>query len=541
MECDVIPDCGEEVVAIDSIEYCEVDGDEIDAISYSEVEHRSPENQFTGEEVTKNSVQRLTPVASASCSSSDVIRIIKSNLGDTRSEGSHAKVSKKQPHQPQSQPHHQPLRKHLPRIIVKPPVLVTAASASPLSALHASQPLGRANVSPPKVRLASNLSTSMASTQGGKSKTIMSMPSRLTIMSPTSQSSINSTTTATTYKTAIASLRNSIKHAPTQSQASTMREVLASIPGFDIKRRRGNKKMSTAAQIEQTREGCIDLETPDSILVSTNLRDLLNKDTFSLLPPLYQYKLVQLLPNVDQPSVDPDSDIIRLNSSSLANEFFARACLEWRERLAEGEFTPENQLKLRSEAEKEKFKLDPWKLKHFEPIWGEKNRSRGGRSSMGAATTATTTSVTASPSAGSSKLSSPSSSITNRHTKLRTSTSTSVAGMALTSMTATATAVSATSSSACGDRPSLKTTIKLRPTTSIATSTIPLTPHNYTTSSGRIVKNPNSYTPNTAASPAYQKRTRIGAVTRSTLGNTSPQSKPLTDETDERITVKIII
>lgn len=124
-----------------------------------------------------------------------------------------------------------------------------------------------------------------------------------------------------------------------EHQASTMREVLASIPGFSIKpRRRTNKKMSTAAQIEQTREGCIDLETPDSILVGTNLRSLLNKHTFSMLPPLYQYKLVQLLPNVDRPPADLESPTIRLNSSSLNNEFFARACLEWRERLAEGNF-----------------------------------------------------------------------------------------------------------------------------------------------------------------------------------------------------------
>lgn len=158
-----------------------------------------------------------------------------------------------------------------------------------------------------------------------------------------------------------------------EHQASTMREVLASIPGFEIKpRRRTNKKMSTAAQIEQTREGCIDLETPDSILVSFNLRDLLNKDTFSALPPLYQYKLVQLLPSVDRPVIDNETETIRLNSSSLTNEFFTRACLEWKERLADGEFTPENQLKLRTEAEKEKIKLDPWKLKHFEPIWGTK-------------------------------------------------------------------------------------------------------------------------------------------------------------------------
>lgn len=46
----------------------------------------------------------------------------------------------------------------------------------------------------------------------------------------------------------------------------------------------------------------------------------------------------------------------------MNNEFFARACLEWRERLSEGEFTPEHQQKLKAEAEREKSKLDPWKV-----------------------------------------------------------------------------------------------------------------------------------------------------------------------------------
>lgn len=159
---------------------------------------------------------------------------------------------------------------------------------------------------------------------------------------------------------------------------TTMREVLASIPGFNIKpRKRTNKKLSTAAQLEQTKEGCIDLETPDSILVNTNLRSLLNKYTFAVLPALYQHKLVQLLPAVDRPPLTGSTDAgSRLSASGLNNEFFARACLEWQERLAEGEFTPENQQKLKTEADKERSRLDPWKLKHFEPIWGD--RSHGG-------------------------------------------------------------------------------------------------------------------------------------------------------------------
>ncbi|XP_038222936.1 polycomb protein Asx isoform X2 [Zerene cesonia] len=162
------------------------------------------------------------------------------------------------------------------------------------------------------------------------------------------------------------------------NKPSTMREVLASIPGFCLKpRKRSGKKLSTAAQLQQTREGCIDLETPDSILVNTNIRQLLNKHTFSLLPPLYQCKLGQLLPNVDRISSSG-----RLSSSSLNNEFFARACLEWQEGLSGGEFTPENQQKMKTEAEKEKSKIDPWKLKHFEPFWGEKSRKEKSSSNV---------------------------------------------------------------------------------------------------------------------------------------------------------------
>ena len=52
----------------------------------------------------------------------------------------------------------------------------------------------------------------------------------------------------------------------------------------------------------------------------------------------------------------------RLNPTGLSNEFFNRACTEWKERLAEGEFTPENQQKRKLEVEREKNKLDPWKV-----------------------------------------------------------------------------------------------------------------------------------------------------------------------------------
>ncbi|KAL4236341.1 putative Polycomb group protein asxl2 [Mactra antiquata] len=156
-----------------------------------------------------------------------------------------------------------------------------------------------------------------------------------------------------------------------EPKKKTLREMLAGIPGFSMKpRKRTNKKLSHAAQIAQTMEGCIDLETPDSILVNTNLKGLLTKHNFSLLPSQYQYKLITLLPECDK-IVGKDS-ALKLSSTALNNEFFAKACNEWRERLSEGEFTPENQQRLKQEEEKEQIKLDPWKAKHFEPVWGQK-------------------------------------------------------------------------------------------------------------------------------------------------------------------------
>ncbi|XP_043521724.1 putative Polycomb group protein ASXL3 isoform X3 [Frieseomelitta varia] len=161
---------------------------------------------------------------------------------------------------------------------------------------------------------------------------------------------------------------NNVQHinATTEEPAATMREVLASLPGFSLKsgRRRSTKRLSATAQLEA---GLVDLESPASILASTSLRALLNRHTFQGLPPLYQRKLAQLLPAVDRQDAA---------TSGLNNEFFARACLEWRKRLAEGEFTPENQQRLKMEAERDKNKLDPWKVKHFEPIWGEKREPK---------------------------------------------------------------------------------------------------------------------------------------------------------------------
>lgn len=83
------------------------------------------------------------------------------------------------------------------------------------------------------------------------------------------------------------------------------------------------------------------------------------------LPWSYQCRLATLLPAVD---CWQDTGTVRLSSSALSNEFFARACQEWRERLADGELTHESQLRMR--AEQDRATLDPWKGRHFEHVWG---------------------------------------------------------------------------------------------------------------------------------------------------------------------------
>nr|XP_020463646.1 putative Polycomb group protein ASXL2 isoform X4 [Monopterus albus] len=126
----------------------------------------------------------------------------------------------------------------------------------------------------------------------------------------------------------------------------------------------------SAGQIKRTK--CkIDVETPDSILVNTNLRAIINKHTFSVLPPDCQQRLLKLLPEVDrQGCMD---GLLKVTSSALNNEFFTSAAQSWKERLAEGEFTPELQLRMRQEIEKEK-KVEHWKEAFFENYYGENVR-----------------------------------------------------------------------------------------------------------------------------------------------------------------------
>ncbi|NWJ09659.1 ASX protein, partial [Crypturellus undulatus] len=141
----------------------------------------------------------------------------------------------------------------------------------------------------------------------------------------------------------------------------------SSLPGLGKKPFQRSDRLH-ARQLKRTKCAEIDVETPDSILVNTNLRALINKHTFSVLPAECQQRLLLLLPEVDR-QVGADG-VMKLSGSALNNEFFTSAAQGWKERLAEGEFTPEMQLRIRQEIEKEK-KVELWKEHFFESYYGQ--------------------------------------------------------------------------------------------------------------------------------------------------------------------------
>lgn len=120
----------------------------------------------------------------------------------------------------------------------------------------------------------------------------------------------------------------------------------------------------------------IDIKKPNNnvlIMFDVSIRALLTNFTFSKLSPENQKILIECLPSVDRPTPPASAnEKIELKPSSINNEFFNRACIEWKERLSNGEFTNDFQTKLRAEHEREKSKIDPWKARNFEGIWGFK-------------------------------------------------------------------------------------------------------------------------------------------------------------------------
>lgn len=127
------------------------------------------------------------------------------------------------------------------------------------------------------------------------------------------------------------------------------------------------------AEIRQ--EGKVNLQTSDSIVASTNLRSLLTREAYESLPDYCRWRLVTLLPKVDQ-VVESEDGAVEPSRSAFNNEFFARFCTQYTERLSDNKLTPESLEKRKNETNREYAKLDPWKLKNFEPIWGQKLESQ---------------------------------------------------------------------------------------------------------------------------------------------------------------------
>ncbi|XP_048867331.1 putative Polycomb group protein ASXL3 isoform X2 [Brienomyrus brachyistius] len=149
-----------------------------------------------------------------------------------------------------------------------------------------------------------------------------------------------------------------------------MKQNNRSHTGKQISQHLKKLKKSGLGYLKWTKAEDIDIETPGSILVNTNLRALINKHTFASLPQHFQQYLLLLLPDVDR-QMGSDG-VARPCNSALNNEFFAYAAQGWKQRLAEGEFTPEMQLRIRQEMEKER-KTEIWKEKYYETYYGQKS------------------------------------------------------------------------------------------------------------------------------------------------------------------------
>ncbi|KAJ8355500.1 hypothetical protein SKAU_G00182940 [Synaphobranchus kaupii] len=179
---------------------------------------------------------------------------------------------------------------------------------------------------------------------------------------------------ARTAKTAW-ELKQSTQRSTSPPNSSCSSSSSSSSAKTDLRSSVSTRKMSqrsdrlSARQLKRTKGAEIDVETPDSILVNTNLRALINKHTLSALPLDCQQRLLHLLPEVDR-QICVDGPQWKLSSSALNNEFFTSAAQSWKERLAEGDFTPEMRLRMRQELEKEK-KMEPWKEEFYESYYGQ--------------------------------------------------------------------------------------------------------------------------------------------------------------------------
>lgn len=132
-------------------------------------------------------------------------------------------------------------------------------------------------------------------------------------------------------------------------------------------RKKSKTKSTRSAQIVDLKNGKLDLNTPESILTSLNLADVINRKIFDQLPSYYQYRITKLLPHCDQ--VIMGNNVICPTLTAFSNEFFSKSIVSYAGRLSDGKLTSESISKLKKEIEREKNRLDPLKLKYFEPYF----------------------------------------------------------------------------------------------------------------------------------------------------------------------------
>lgn len=114
----------------------------------------------------------------------------------------------------------------------------------------------------------------------------------------------------------------------------------------------------------------INLQTADSVVTATNLKSILTMDNLHSLPVHCQNHLIRLLPDFDQ--LQREDGSLQARPSALNNEHFARFCTQYVEKLSDNKLSEKAIEQAKSDASKEMAKLDPWKLKNYEPIWGKK-------------------------------------------------------------------------------------------------------------------------------------------------------------------------
>lgn len=114
----------------------------------------------------------------------------------------------------------------------------------------------------------------------------------------------------------------------------------------------------------------VNLQTPDSVLTATNLKSILSIEALNSLPTHYQNQLVKLLPEPDQ--VTQEDGTLKPSDTALNNEHFARFCTQYLEKLTDNKLSEKAIEQAKLDVSKELARLDPWKLKNLEPIWGKK-------------------------------------------------------------------------------------------------------------------------------------------------------------------------